>query len=137
MKLDSKKYKILFYVYSLFIILLVTLPINGSNAESPLNDIFVVSVRLDYLLHCAIFIPWAFLLWKMSGTNFRKNGLVLFLYFLLAILFAVATEGIQYVLPYRAFNINDLLANGLGVVLGTGVILLRTPVREFTANYRE
>jgi glycopeptide antibiotics resistance protein len=34
------------------------------------------------------------------------------------VLFALSTEAIQYLLPYRAFNINDLLANGFGVILG-------------------
>lgn len=123
MRLKYKNHSILFYIYTLFIILLVILPINGSNPDSPLNNIYIVSIRLDYLLHCAIFIPWVFLLWKKSGAIFWKNKGNIIFYLLVGILFATAAEAIQYVLPYRAFNINDLLANGLGVVMGFLIVL--------------
>lgn len=43
---------------------------------------------------------------------------------LTGLLFASTTEGLQYFLPYRAFNINDLLANLLGVMLGFAVLIL-------------
>lgn len=43
---------------------------------------------------------------------------------LTGLLFASATEGLQYFLPYRAFNINDLLANLLGVMVGFAVLIL-------------
>ncbi|MBN1227066.1 MAG: hypothetical protein JXA79_08735 [Deltaproteobacteria bacterium] len=33
-------------------------------------------------------------------------------------MFAQGTEGIQYLLPYRAYNVNDLLANSIGITLG-------------------
>jgi glycopeptide antibiotics resistance protein len=49
------------------------------------------------------------------------------------ILFAFVMEAIQYVLPYRAFNINDLLANGLGVVLGF-VLLKLGFIKSFVQN---
>ena len=31
---------------------------------------------------------------------------------------AFSTEGVQYFLTYRSYNINDLLSNFLGVLLG-------------------
>jgi len=40
------------------------------------------------------------------------------LWLFIGLLFASATEGLQYLLPYRAFNLNDMLANGLGVLVG-------------------
>ena len=43
---------------------------------------------------------------------------------LTGLLFASTTEGLQYFLPYRAFNINDLLANLLGVMVGFALVLL-------------
>ena len=33
-------------------------------------------------------------------------------------IFAGGVEGIQYLLSYRAFNINDMIGNIIGVVLG-------------------
>lgn len=123
MKIANFQFKRLFYIYTILLILLAILPINGSNPDSAFNNIHIVSVRLDYLLHFAVFIPWAFLLWKMVGVSFSRDLQATLLYILLGLLFAIANETVQYLLPYRAFNINDLLANGLGVLLGSVLFL--------------
>jgi VanZ family protein len=49
--------------------------------------------------------------------NFRSGLIKTLGWLIIGVLFAFAMEAVQYFLPYRAFNINDLLANGLGVVL--------------------
>ncbi len=46
------------------------------------------------------------------------------------LLFAAATEWIQYYLPYRAFNINDLISNCLGIILG---LILTFAVKQLIA----
>jgi len=112
---------ILFVVYTIFLLLLAVLPINSSG--STINHTYIVTVRLDYLLHFAMLLPWMFLLWKTAGVSFKSNLRKTFLYILLGLVFAVATETIQYFLPYRAFNINDLLANSLGVIAGSLLFL--------------
>ena len=43
---------------------------------------------------------------------------------IIGILFAIITEAIQLFLPYRTFNINDLISNTLGIILGFPIILL-------------
>ena len=35
---------------------------------------------------------------------------------------AVGLEGVQYLLPYRAYNVNDMLGNGAGALMG-GVLV--------------
>ena len=35
----------------------------------------------------------------------------------------VGAEGVQYFLPYRAFNVNDMISNVIGVMLGLGIIV--------------
>ncbi|MCB2219458.1 MAG: VanZ family protein [Bacteroidetes bacterium] len=107
----------IFWVYTIVLILLAILPINSSG--NSINHTYVVSIRLDYVLHFAIFIPWMFLLWKSSGISFKKDSTLAFLIIIASLAFSMVNEGIQYFLPYRAFNINDLLANGLGVSLGS------------------
>ncbi len=49
----------------------------------------------------------------------RKNFSLLILAFSLCtlILIAVGMEGMQYIISWRAFNANDLVANGVGVLL--------------------
>jgi VanZ family protein len=118
MKLSILNLKRAFWGYSVILIFLSTLPINGLTPGNPLNNIYVVSLRLDYLLHFAIFIPWVFLLSKVSLLYVKKTPLAMLLLISGSILFACALEGVQYFLPYRGYNINDLIANGLGVVIG-------------------
>ena len=117
-----RRLKILFMVYTIVLVLLAVLPINST--ESAINNTYIVSIRLDYLLHFVTFLPWMFLLWKTGGVSFSSNLYQAFLYIILGLIFALTTETIQYILPYRAFNINDILANCLGVVLGSLFFLL-------------
>jgi VanZ family protein len=104
----------LFLLYLFALIALSTLPLN--KGDSAINHIFIVYLRLDYLLHALIYIPFLFL----AGKTFRIHTLLLLL---AGILLAFALEAIQCLLPYRAFNINDMLANGIGVVLGLLLLL--------------
>jgi len=68
------------------------------------------------------FIPWAF---------FRPAfGIKPSWWFLPGLLFAAGSEGVQYLLPYRAWNINDLVANSLGVVFGFGICMVFRAFRK-------
>lgn len=101
------------------------LPLNSASSKT-LGNVFVVRIRLDYLLHSLLFIPWVILYLKA----FRPAGLnEKLLIFAKGLLMAFATEGVQYFLTYRSYNINDLLANLLGVLLGTSVLLLNIPYK--------
>lgn len=112
------KSNILFGVYSLLIILLVTLPINGEDQFlGHLNDIYVVRIRLDYLSHFVLFVPWVFLAFGAFGLTRYKMGFRM-VTITGMLLFGLASEAIQYFLPYRTFNINDLVANVIGIHLG-------------------
>lgn len=111
--------------YTIIILLLSVLPINGE--ESFLNDNFILSVRLDYLAHFALFIPWMLLVWLYAGAGSRVVLLKAVLWILAGLLLAMISEGAQYLLSYRAFNINDLVANMLGVLLGSVFFFFKRP----------
>jgi len=107
----------LFYLYTVFLILLSVLPINSISGIS-INHTFVVSIRLDYFLHCLVYLPLVVFTWMdreidTNRTPFKALGWIMVL-----LLFAAVTEWIQYFLPYRAFNINDMIANTVGVLIG-------------------
>lgn len=87
--------------------MLVTLPINSTGE---LNNITILHFRGDYFFHALLFIPWAFFIVSM-----KKPFLF---WFILGLILAIGSELIQYYLPYRAFNINDLLANSIGIIIG-------------------
>jgi glycopeptide antibiotics resistance protein len=126
--LSVKYFKVLLAIYTVGIILLVVLPINGKDQVfGHLNDTYIIKIRLDYISHFVLFNPWVSIVY----LNFGKESAFLkfdsyTLFSLLA--FAIFSEFIQYYLPYRTFNINDLLANVFGVLLG---ILLAKPLSQF------
>jgi len=110
--------KILLCVYIVVMLLLVVLPLNDAKT-SFLTDTYVVKIRLDYLVHIAVFLP--FLLFVKLAYPAPLSWM-----FLAGLVFAGFCEGIQYLLLYRSFNVNDLLANMIGIVIG--VILVVGPV---------
>lgn len=112
----STAYRKIFIFYTACIILLTLLPVNGLHAV--LNNTYVIELRLDYLLHALLYIPFIFLFNKAFQRSFT-------LAIITGLLFATLSEGAQYFLPYRAFNINDLLANNIGIFAGSVAYLLK------------
>ncbi len=117
----TARLKSIFITYSIVLLLLAGLPIN--NTGSVLNNTYFITVRLDYIIHFIIYFVWMFLLWKMTCKDEKTTLAHVTGYVALGLIFALFTEGIQYFIPYRAFNINDLIANGLGIVLGTAFFI--------------
>ncbi|CAG4999625.1 hypothetical protein DYBT9275_02265 [Dyadobacter sp. CECT 9275] len=111
--------KKLAWIYTIVILLLVTLPLNGEKQVlGKLNANYVLHIRLDYLSHGLLFIPWVLLCWH-GGKPDNPRKKLLILWWIAGLAFAAFCEYLQLLLPYRTFNINDLLANMLGVLLGT------------------
>ena len=79
-----------------------------------LNNTYVVEVRSDYLIHVLILLPLPLLLSLSLGTSTGLWVRVI----ILGLLIVIFCEGIQMLLPYRTFNINDLMANGAGALMG-------------------
>ena len=128
--------KKLLYTYITILILLAVLPINGTN--SLLNNNYLLNIRWDYLAHAIVYIPLVPLAHRSLGKGgtvrrrFGVGGNINFkslMILIISLLFAMSLEGIQYFLSYRAFNINDLVANAVGVTLGLLIYLL-LPVEQ-------
>lgn len=122
--------------YFLFLVLGTVIPL-GSIAPD-LDNNYVLHIRLDYLLHLIFYSPLPILLWlqfrKASRERQAPLGHRIGFWFLLALVslaITAAFEFIQIVIPYRAFNINDLVANGVGAMMG--LILMKVfwkPLRK-------
>ena len=124
--MNFNTYKIIFYSYSALLVLLSLLPINGEG--SALNNNYVVTVRLDYWVHLAQFIPWVLLARLAYDLNLLKFPMKAFGWLLVGVFVATATEFIQYFLPYRSYNVNDLVSNYIGLVLGAALFLTGLPL---------
>lgn len=77
----------------------------------------VLGFRLDHLLHAAIYMPCAFA-WSLLLP--RKA----WLWFPLTLLVGAGTESVQYLLPYRGFDISDMIANANGALIGWVALLI-------------
>ena len=86
----------------------------------PLNN-FVFGIRLDHLIHASVYIPCAFFLMDFPFATMRGRGRRRNLW-LASVAIGITTEFVQYLLPYRGFDINDLVANVLGVTVGWIII---------------
>ena len=108
------KYRFLLFVYLAILVVMVVVPLGALNTM--LSDTFVLRLRLDYLVHALMFLP-LLVLWRLS---FARHPLWLII--LTGLTLAAGLEGIQYLLPYRAWNVNDALGNAVGVVLGCALV---------------
>lgn len=102
----------IFWFYICAVLLLIVLPLNQSGS---LNHITVVRIRGDYFFHALTFLPWAFF-----GPALHRHWVW---WLLTGLLFAGSTECLQYLLPYRRFNINDMLSNSLGIIIGIAIFI--------------
>lgn len=107
----------IFPFYVAVLLLIAVLPVNGPG--SGMDDVFVLSLRLDYLLHGVMFLPFMYL----ARRSLRRQ-LPGFWLLMAALAFAAFCELIQWPLSYRAFNVNDLAANLAGVTAGWLVVTL-------------
>jgi glycopeptide antibiotics resistance protein len=112
------KFKTLLVLYLMFLVVMVVVPLGELNTM--LSDTFVFELRLDYLVHVLVFLPLV-VLWRLG---FARHSLWVIMG--VGVILAVGLEGVQYMLPYRAWNVNDAVGNVTGVVLGGWIAALVT-----------
>lgn len=120
------------YITQLYLAILLLGTVLPLNSISPsLNDNYILHIRWDYLLHALVYMPLPVLLSLYFRSRSQKksphpiNHTKLLISIVLVSLFITSLfETLQLVIPYRAFNINDLIANGVGVLLGLILILV-------------
>ena len=88
-------------------------PLNGLGI--PLDN-YILGLRADHLLHASVFIPCALFFMDVIGSRW--------LVWLAAVGIGMLTEGVQWLLPFRGYDVNDLIANAFGVTIGWLVILV-------------
>jgi len=102
-----ERLKKLFIAYVVFIFISSVMYIGESGV---LENTFIISFRADHILHALVFVPWAFFCVKLNKK--------LLPWFVVGLVYAICTEAIQYLIPYRSSNVNDMLANVIGLSAG-------------------
>lgn len=98
--------------YFCAIVFLMWAPLNSVGI--PLDN-YIFGLRADHLLHASVYIPCTLFLVDLFPQ--RR-----WLAWLLACCIGLTTEFGQYLLPFRSFDINDMVSNFLGVSLGWLVV---------------
>ena len=102
-----------FIAYLCFLIALICLPIGAIGDFFDNNSLFFI--RLDHWVHAALMLPWmSFYLFVKKVFKITRFG-----WFFIGFLVAVLIELIQYPLYYRSFNLYDMRANLIGLIIGT------------------
>ena len=99
------------YVCAFLIVIVSVIPISlGHNLKIP----------LDKIVHFFIYLTFAFLISNtLAIKRYKHSRLQGFAY---SVVIGVMMEVVQYFLPYRSFEMLDILSNSLGALLG---ILIR------------
>lgn len=100
-------------VYFVLLAALMWAPLNGL---APVLNNYIFGLRMDHFLHASIFLFCPLFLADWLG---KRWGWVL----LAAMLTGLITESVQALLPYRGYDINDLIANCVGNFVGWLAIL--------------
>jgi VanZ family protein len=82
-----------------------------------LNKILIFTIRLDYLLHLLLFVPWMVLA-RWRWVNAEKEQALFYLAAGAGLFLAALSEIIQHFMPIRSFSLIDLAADSLGIFLG-------------------
>jgi VanZ family protein len=93
------------------------------NGGSKINNIFIVEIRADYLIHVALYLPIGFLARAYFQNNARSSFKFILVSGIGSLAFASGMEYAQFFTTWRSFNINDLIANNIGVTLSYALLL--------------
>ena len=94
-------------------------PLNGLGV--PLDN-YIFGLRADHLLHASVYLLCPLFLWDLYGRLGAQGQR--WAVWATAVGVGLLTESVQYLLPYRGYDVNDLVANTLGVTLGWLAILI-------------
>lgn len=119
--------RIIFFSYLLLLIFAAAFPFTSTDIAA-MNNTYVMSFRLDHVMHVLAFLPlYALGVWLFQPIS-RKGRVYLLL---IGLVIAALTEYIQLFINYRTYNPADLIANLSGVLLGAIIMLVVKKIKRF------
>jgi glycopeptide antibiotics resistance protein len=144
----NRRTTVLLLILATILIATLTLWISGKSYEKvdpvPFREIRVIAERLQAgpvpmnvfvalvmpaVLNALLFIPWGFLMFLALDRPERPTHQSYLLALLFGLAFSFSVEAAQYFLPTRVTDINDVIWNGAGVMVGAIFGHLRKRVR--------
>lgn len=114
--MDTQKKTVIFIriIYILLIILIGIMSIIPNEALDKLSDTYKLFSG-GYLFHILAYGIFCFFA-LMYNITYQRHSLFIMLLFIS--IYSIILEVIQYFLPYRTFNLYDILASLIGVAVG-------------------
>jgi len=97
--------------------------------DGPTPMPLIVALTMPMILNLLLFLPWGFLMFLALDTSERPTLQSYLLTYLVAMGFSFAVEASQYFLPTRVTDINDVIWNGFGALIGAFFGHLRKRIR--------
>ncbi len=97
--------------------------------EGPVPVPTVIALITPLIFNMLLFLPWGFLVFVLIESPRRPTGQAYLLTFLFAVAFSSGVEAWQYFLPTRVTDINDVIGNVSGALVGAILGHLRKRVR--------
>lgn len=116
--MGKKTNTILFIIYMACLLYLLTKRPSGSISKLLLYWPFE-NIPVDKFVHACLFVPMPIFLYNMLNNTSKLPRLLLPILFGVAI--AVLTEVIQQFLPYRSFEVADILADSVGMCISVSI----------------
>lgn len=98
-------------------------------AARPISTHILAVIIVPMIANVLLFVPWGFLTFIVLYSVERPTIQTYVLTILLGFSFSLSIEGWQYFLPSRVADINDVIWNTAGAVLGAFLGHLRLRVR--------
>ncbi len=114
--MDTRKKNVLFtrIIYILLIILIGIMSIIPNAALDKISDTYKLFSG-GYLFHILAYGVFCFFA-LLYNITYQRHSLVIILLFIS--IYSIILEVIQYFLPYRTFNLYDILASLIGIAVG-------------------
>lgn len=110
---------------NIFLILLYIALISVFYLATTNNEMEIVKKSWDKLNHLAAFAVLYLLIEVVYKKGFGKNFVVL-------MCFGILIEVVQYFIPSRDFTLLDIIANGVGIIVGYCFFLLYKRYRVYS-----
>lgn len=98
-------------------------------ARHPISTHILTVIVIPIVANVILFVPWGFLMFISLYTVERPTVQTYVLTILLGFTFTIGIEAWQYFLPSRVADINDIIWNTVGTILGAVLGHLRLRVR--------
>ena len=98
-------------------------------AHRPISTQILSAILVPIVANVLLFLPWAFFLFLFLYTVKRPTVQTYVLTLLLGLSFSCTIEAVQYFLPTRVADINDIIWNTVGTLFGAILGHLRVRVR--------